>query len=488
MVIALAVYWPTSTALWSVLPRDGGQGFLVVAIALWLFIRARDRMRMAPVRPLPLATLLLLPCSIAAVILWKAGIQTLHLMLLRVLVLLAVLAAFGPAVARTVAVPIGYLYFAVPAWNFLAVPLQSLTLRMVALLAAPLGLPASVAGSLVSFPNGATFEVTTLCSGVGFLVQGLAVAVLLGELEQASLARRLRLVGSMLIVALVSNWIRVLVIMEIGYTTGMRHVLVTRDHLLFGSVLFILVLVVFVWAATRRALPPRQESASGARGPRTVPLVPGYLMTVAALCAAPFVVYASTPTPDDRATANELRLPTGRADWRGPLAIADATWRPVFVGQHAQMQVKYTDLADRDVEVVAIGYTLQAQGRELVNEGNSLVGDSGLRILSAQVIELEGQAYVEQLAVDGLGHRSVIWSIYNIGGRTFTRPLLSQLWYAVRSLNGSPYSVLFAFKAQCSPSCDAAQATLGAFVRGMGAELLATAAQASRSDRRAGPA
>src|SRR6516164_8341613 len=174
IAVAIMAYWPTSVALWSVLPLGGGQGFLVLALALWLLARARVRVAVAPVRPVRWAILLLLPCSIAALIFWKAGIQTLQLMLLPPLMLLAVLAAFGPAVARAVAVPIGYLYFALPAWNLLSVPLQSLTLRMVALLSHPLGLPATVVGSLVRLPGGATFQVTPLCSGVGFLVQGFA--------------------------------------------------------------------------------------------------------------------------------------------------------------------------------------------------------------------------------------------------------------------------------------------------------------------------
>ena len=90
----------------------------------------------------------------------------------------------------------GYLYFAMPAWNILAAPLQHLTARLVTLFGPMLGLPAIVVGNLVTFPGGATFEITPLCSGVAFMSQGLAAAVLLGELEQAPLWRRVRLFGT----------------------------------------------------------------------------------------------------------------------------------------------------------------------------------------------------------------------------------------------------------------------------------------------------
>jgi exosortase len=197
-------------------------------LAAWLLFRLRDRIDGTPVRPAPWALLLLVPCSMAALVFQRAGIQALQLLMLPAVIWLAVLAAFGSRVARTVAVPIGYLYFAMPAWNLLSVPLQELTVRMVALLAPVIGLPATVSGTVFAFPNGARFVVTLACSGVGFLAQALAVAALLGELEDASFRRRIRLLGSMALIALATNWIRVLLLLLIGYAWGMNNVIVAH--------------------------------------------------------------------------------------------------------------------------------------------------------------------------------------------------------------------------------------------------------------------
>jgi exosortase/archaeosortase family protein len=109
-----------------------------------------------------------------------------------------------------------------------------------------------------------SFEVSLACSGSGFLMEGLAIAVLLGELEQASVGRRLRLIAAMVIVALVTNWLRVLALIDIGYSTAMRHLLVTDYHVMFGYVLFVLVLSAFVWiaaAGARSSVPPVARSA-----------------------------------------------------------------------------------------------------------------------------------------------------------------------------------------------------------------------------------
>lgn len=474
VAIAVAAYWPTSAGLWNywLQPYVGGQGVLVAALAAWLVYRARDRLAEAPVRPCPWAILPLLPCSIAALIFWRAGIQTLHFMLFPLLILGAMLAAFGPAVARILLVPVGFLYFAMPAWSVLTTPLQGLTLRVVGLLAPVLGLPAAIDGTLVSFPDGTTFEVTPLCSGVGFLVQGLAVATLLGELEQASIARRLRLLSSMIVVALLTNWARVMILIEVGYTTGMRHVLVSRNHLWFGWVLFVCVLAAFVFVATRRPLRVRPEVVRTARIGHG-PSLGGYVTAVAALAAAPILLYMTAPWHDDPVAVEAPGWPAARAGWRGPIVSVDEGWRPVFVGSHVESRVVYTALSGHDVEVLSVGYAMQEQGRELVNEGNSLLGN-GLTQLTARQVDGEGQPYYEMVVADSQGHQSVIWFVYDIDGRPFVIPIFSQLWYGLRSLSAQPYSALFALKAICVPSCGAARDTLAGFVRDMGDALRAS--------------
>ena len=258
VAVGVLASWPGAAALWRYWidePSLGGHGFLVAALAVWLLVRARDRTDSEPVQAAPWALLLLVPCSVAALVFWKAGLQALQLLMLPAVIWLAVLAAFGSAVARSVLVPIGYLYFAMPAWNILSVPLQELTVHAAGLVAPLVGLPARVSGTSFAFPNGARFVVTLACSGVGFLAQALAVAVLLGELEEAKFARRAGLFISMAFLALVTNWVRVLLLLAIGYSSGMDNVIVSQRHLEFGYVLFVIVLVAFVWAATRQTLP-----------------------------------------------------------------------------------------------------------------------------------------------------------------------------------------------------------------------------------------
>jgi hypothetical protein len=130
------------------------------------------------------------------------------------------------------------------------------------------------------------------------------------------------------------------------------------------------------------------------------------------------------------------------------------------------------------VETVAIGYPMQGQGRELVNEGNSLFAATTFETVAENKVLLNGESYVEIVAADDHNRRTLVWYVYDIGGREFVTPLFSQLWYGVRSLGGPPYSVLFAFRTACESSCDSARDTLRSFVKAMGPDFLASVSNA----------
>ncbi len=245
-------------------------GYFVAALALTLVYSSRNRWGAAAVEPAPVALVLVAVLGVAALWVGRGSLPALQLLLLPPLLLAVIAAAFGVAAARVLLVPVGFLLFAAPLWSMLLTPpLQALTVRVTAVLAPLMGMPATITGDVISFRNGVTFVVTEACSGANFLIQGLAVATLLGELEQAAPKRRLALLAAMIPTALLANWIRVLLILELGYVTDMRSSLATNDHVAFGFAIFFVVLAIYVWLATRKPLlvsaPTHAESAEGWR-------------------------------------------------------------------------------------------------------------------------------------------------------------------------------------------------------------------------------
>jgi len=491
IVITLAIYWPSTLALWDFWTDDnhsGAHGPLVAVLALCLLFWARQRLGAVRVKPSAMAGALLIMCSLAWLVFWRAGIQELHILLLPVLMGLAVYTALGFAAALQVALPIGYLYFAVPAWGIFIHPLQQLTIRAVGVLAPLIGIPAQIQGDLVTLPGVGVFEIAGGCSGVNFLTVGLAVAVLLGEVERAGVARRALLVGVMAILSILSNWIRVLTIIDAGYTTQMRHVLVTRGHYMFGWVLFTIVIVAFVWAFSRRQASADGEPVRAAGASSPAVRVPGYAVAVAALVAMPLVIYTVAASLDPAVAPVAFAAPSGHAGWEGPVSGVGDSWTPDFVGPHSQWHFGYRGPTGRGVDMVVIGYSTQAQGRELVSSENSLFGTASNSSVAESKVELGGESFMETVVTDARGHRSVVWSVYDIGGREFATPLMSQLWYGIRSFGGPPYSALFAFRTACSGSCDTARDTLRSFVQTMGQDCFASVTREPRPSHVSRPA
>lgn len=487
LLVVAALYWPDTATLvryWLHQDINAQSGILIAFLSLFLLFRSRDRLERVPTRPVPWASLPLMACAAASMICWRAGIQTLQLLFLPAILWLAVLSVLGVQTARAAGFAVGFLYFALPGWDLFQSPLQHLTAWAAGAIGPVLGLPVAMHGTTAYLPAGVTFTIETACSGVDFLTVGLAVATLHGELERATFRRRAGLIGGMTLVAIVSNWLRVILILAIGYLSSMRSVLATTDHVAFGWGVFACAMLLFVWIAGRtgRKSPDAAVAEdSGAQrdavSHRTYsrPAVWRYGVAVAGLLFVPAFVYANLLASDQsQASASALEFPPGRAPWQGPADSPDALWQPRFAGAQIERRARYLSADGRSVEVVAFGFPKQTQGVKVLKEHNTLLGDRGLAIEAVTLVESAAIPHGEVVVLAPDGGRSLIWSVVDIGGRLFGEPLYSQLWYGARSLLGTPYSALFALRAQCGGSCDAARAVLADFLRVNGPALFAS--------------
>ncbi len=369
-------------------------------------------------------------------------------MLIPAILWLCVLAAFGRNVAVALALPIGFLYFAWPGWAHLAPVLQALTTRAVGLLASAVGLRVYIEGNTVGIPEG-TFEIEGGCSGIHFLVVGLALAVLQGELIDAPIRRRVKLIAVMAALTIVCNWVRVFTIVMAGHLTDMQHFLI-REHYTFGWVLFAIVVGTFIWITAK----PDPEAASSthtdspvtSRGPQAI----AYMAAAAVLLIAPILGQALAAADARTPAPMKMEFPAGRTNWSGPTLLATSDWRPKFLGADIVEQVTYRDGVGNSVEVAAIIYRLQEQGSELIGDSASLLGDSKTTVVSDEIVSTPAGKFRELIGEDRERRRFLIRYRYDIGGRQFVKPLQSQLWYGIRSLGGAPYSALLAYGTACN--------------------------------------
>jgi exosortase len=465
--VVTLVFWPTTAFLygkWSdAVSKTYTHGWLILIICAVLVIRSRRELDSAPAGASPRAHLALAGVVLAWLVCYRAGIEGLAAPLLPLIFWLAVTAAFGWAVGRVLLFPAAYFYFAVPIWY--GTPLKDLTVLVVHGMLRLTGPPALFAGDLIYLPNG-SFRIEEGCSGVHFMIVGLAVAALYGEQQRDRWETRAAQLALMAGLALIANWVRVYTIIEAGYLTNMQSYLVRVSHYGFGWGVFAVALVLFFWLATRFGPVAGAESISrdfapaAARNLRSD--LTGFASAAAILIAVPLMsagVRMAHPAPP----GTSAPVVSAPAPWRAIPLEPGSSWQPVFPGADNRQRYAFASPAGDTVEVLTVSYSSQRQDAQLAGESSSVIGDAP-RIRAEQVVDAGGTAYREAEVVDRTQTRSLIWWRYEVAGRSLVDPRRQQLWYGLNAIVWNPSSALVALRSVCSMDCDGARRTLRGFL------------------------
>ena len=480
---AAFAFWPSLAGiaeLWTHAERRTYQhGFLIAAITLWLMFRARRRIADAAGPPSPA----LLAAAAGGSLLWavafSAGLQVIHFLLWPAILWAAAGAALGWHAARVIFRPFAFLYFALPVWDALTPFLQQATVVANRALGALFGVPMMIEGTFVHIPEG-SFEIAGGCSGLNYLIVGLAVAALLGEINGDSPRRRLLLLVLGAGLAIFSNWLRVFIIIYAGHASNMTHYLVRVDHYNFGWVLYAFVLAAFFLIARR--LP----ESSAIRAPALVAPVTGVramsiVLALVALAIGPAATQAAAAFSvraakvSSRVGIQDLEL-QATSGWTATPAIGE--WVPVFPGADAESLVEFTS-DDGIVTVYTATYLKQSQGRELIGHASRVQGARNGRfehLSRRDAVNDPAISVVEGVWQEFGGGRSLLWWSYQVGERRFARALPAQLWYGVASLWKPPVSSVVVLHVRCASDCEAARGALGRFATDALPELLTASA------------
>jgi len=313
---------------------------------------------------------------------------------------------------------------------------MSFTADVATALLRAVGVPVFREGQFLTLPGG-TFEVASVCAGLGYLTAGTVIALLFSYFTYRSAVTRLVFVMLTAILMVLTNAVRAFVIMYVASATGMRY-LTGRDHVFFGWILFGVVVVALIYAGGRFAdeEAPGEHAVASGGSPRArlLPLVLGFGLLMFAATAQPLetglrhpwlwllpvtalflwtlyktvdslhtgssiatggVYYRSAAgilvlaiAPLTLAAGPGLLLRPTAPDQDGPLRAAlpvidgcsddggwSERWEPEYRLPDGVMSGAYLCAGQR-VDVFAATYVGNAQGRELVNDSNKAVPDA----------------------------------------------------------------------------------------------------------------
>ena len=129
--------------------------------------------------------------------------------------------------------------FAIPIWDQLTNPLVNLSGFVVGEMVRVIAIPAVIDGNSIFVPDG-EIVIADGCSGLRYFTISLAIAYLISYLNGYSLKKLSIMLMIAAAIGLVTNWVRIFILVIIGYQTHMQSPLMS-DHEYFGWILFALI-------------------------------------------------------------------------------------------------------------------------------------------------------------------------------------------------------------------------------------------------------
>lgn len=506
-VLALVVltYYGTAAAMVGIWNRSEtfAHAFVVPPLSLWLIWRRRAVLAALPSYPVPwLAVPMLLLAG-----LWLLGdlvdVNALTQLVLVSMLVLAVPALLGWAVARELAFPLGFLFFAVPIGEFLTPWLMQYTADFTVAAVRASGVPVYREGLQFVIPSG-RWSVVEACSGIRYLIASLMVGTLFAYLNYRSMWRRWVFIGVAIAVPIVANWLRAYMIVMLGHLSDNR-LAAGVDHLIYGWVFFGVVIMAMFLIGARWSEPDDPAYAVMAQGPvRGDAATAGrwalsVLLLAAAITAPPRVARALFDgdlgaSAAATSTAPQLRLPAAMAgNWQASSAALPVL-TPIYGGASAQAFAQYAQ-GEAAVGVYIAYYDRQDEQHKLVSSVNAIVRADDHRwnqLRSGSRVWAAGTGPVTVRTVDLLApvasHQSAslpvrAWHFYWIDGRLTHSDIeakLLQAWQQVQG-RGSAGAAVVLYTADNGNG--AADTALGSFLN----DNFTRIDQALRAMRTSGP-
>ena len=238
---ALVLLFAFSTTSWSIVAiwlrsETFAHGFLIIPICLWLVWNQRDRVTGINPVSAPWVAILILPIGIVWLLAVLADVLVIQQLALVAMIVVGIWAILGHQLARALAFPLLFLFFAVPMGEALVPPLMEFTATSTVWMIQQTGVPVYREGLYFALPTG-NWSVVEACSGVRYVIASVTLGVLYAYLTYTSLWRRALFILISAIVPVFANTVRAYIIVMLGHLSDMK-VATGVDHLIYGWVFF----------------------------------------------------------------------------------------------------------------------------------------------------------------------------------------------------------------------------------------------------------
>ena len=454
IALAYGETWLSLTTLWAKMDYSYSYGFLALALGFWHVYKNRETL-FTPVSNTNVLGLLMLGClSITWMMLDFLKIQVMTQLMMPAILFSVAFASFGFATAVRLTPAYLYLLFSVPVWDYLNPLLQSTTALVASSVLSLTNLAVYIDGNFISIPYG-TFEVAGGCSGLRYFMCALVLVLFYSQQnKENSLSTCIKLFGVAILFALFANWLRVILIILIGYYSEMQSSIV-EDHDVFGWYVFIGTFTpaffILNWiekrGAPKQVTPPPLNKKIGKS-----PLAWTITATLSCIVLGPLAKELHAKNAADINTSYQLNPAIPLLGW--DIKRTSGDWRPVFLGARYADSLSFTNDA-HTITINMLYFQNELQGRELVNNNNRIADDKVWRIESAPqgINEPSKFSIRTQVISQGRHQKKLVFSYYKIGDYIYSNMLKTKLSQLQALIDPSVFQGFLAFSIDCRAEC-----------------------------------
>ncbi len=440
ILLVFSQTWQSMERQWSISSAHG-HGYLVLPIAIWLSFRKVSVLKCCysafsffGLFALALSSCIWLIGSISGINI-VAGLGVVAM------IPSLVLMVYGAKITGLLAFPLGFLFFMVPAGDFLVPLLQKSTSDATVWAIRNSGIPIFQEGNFFSLPTG-QWSVIETCAGLNYVIAACVLGSLYAYLSFQNHLKRAVFIIAVILVSVFSNWLRAYLTVLTGHFTHMKWG-PGHEHVTFGWILFGIIIGSLFWLCSRWSdvdglinqndniskLPKIDhidESKSDASVAKNYGLIfPELMMFAAALCVVMFAKYC--------ASGVLMSSPEGIALDRikatvGEVQVVPDSFSPAYSGWRSMIEFHSNDKTN-----VYVGYySHQNEGNELVSSENRLIDESGLwKEVSSRNTDLHDANGVlhkiKELKLIGNNKKVLVWQYYVSGGKISVNKLSAKI-------------------------------------------------------------
>jgi EpsI family protein len=434
VVRALAETWATSSSY--------SYGFAMVLISGYMLWVKADRLRNLEAAPDPILGIPVIVLGLAMLEVGRLGLL-MSVQEMSLLVALAgfVLLLFGRQAFACIWFPLAYLLLGIPVWDnvisSLQPPSQDLSARIATGLLQVGGIPVLREGTRIVLPN-VTLEVLRQCSGVNQLLAIVAMSLPAAYLWLRSDVRRATLVGLSIVVAYLSNGVRIALVGFLAYR-GLSNGDLEGMHIFEGLVVSVggyVVLLGFLSILSRGErhggeVQTASDATTRVAGVQRLSLEFGISLAVLVMGVFPLVFQPASVrlSADLRTFPNQIgawRLDSTRASGPDKFPAIDdelihaypgPTGEHHFAALDDELLRTYQDAAGRRVRLYVGYHRSQSEGKELVGDAGHLLNVAATPV---SVPFGSGAAELRQVQQSLANHARGLLYCYVINGRVLS--------------------------------------------------------------------